>query len=120
MAADVIAVRGIEAYGYHGVLPTERERGQPFVVDLELHTDVSAAAASDDLTQTVDYSTLARQVVDIVQGEPCDLIETLAVRLADAMLVHETVYAARVTVHKPEAPVGVPFSDVAVTVERER
>ncbi len=120
MNPDVITVRGIEAYGFHGVLPVEREQGQPFVVDLEVRTDVSAAAAADDLTKTLDYSVLAREVVDIVQGDPCDLIETLAVRVADAMLAHGAVHSVRVTVHKPEAPVGVPFSDVTVTVERAR
>jgi dihydroneopterin aldolase len=120
MSADVIEVQGIQAYGYHGVLPEERKQGQPFVVDIRVRTDVSVAAASDDLAETVDYSTLAREAVDIVQGEPCNLVETVAERVADAMLSHKGVRSARVTVHKPQAPVGVPFTDVSVTVVRER
>lgn len=120
MSADRIVVRGIEAFGYHGVLPEEREHGQPFIVDLEVRTDVSDAAAADELAMTIDYSVLAKEAVLIVQGEPRDLIETVAVRIAEQLLTHERVRAVEVTVHKPKAPVGVPFADVAVTVERSK
>jgi dihydroneopterin aldolase len=120
MSADRIVVRGIEAFGYHGVLPEEREQGQPFVVDLVVQTDVSDASTSDDLLKTVDYATLAREVVDVIEGEACDLIETIAVRIAEQVLTHVRVNAVEVTVHKPKAPVGVPFADVAVVVERVR
>jgi dihydroneopterin aldolase len=120
MSADRILVRGIEAFGYHGVLPEEREQGQPFVVDLVVRTDVSDAAAADDLSKTVDYSELAREVVGVIAGEACDLIETVAVRIAEQVLTHDRVGAVEVTVHKPQAPVGVPFADVAVIVERVR
>ena len=120
MSADRILVCGIEAFGYHGVLPEEREQGQPFVVDLVVQTDVSDAAATDDLSRTVDYSMLAREAVDIIEGEACDLIETVAVRIAERVLTYERVHGVEVTVHKPEAPVGVAFADVAVTVERVR
>ncbi|MEO8107314.1 MAG: dihydroneopterin aldolase [Actinomycetes bacterium] len=119
MGPDFISVRGIEGYGHHGVLPEERANGQPFVVDLRVCTDVSSAAASDDLEFAVDYSVLANEVVDIIEGEPCDLIETVAVRIAEKVLAHTRVTSVRVTVHKPRAPVGVPVADVAVTVERE-
>jgi dihydroneopterin aldolase len=120
VSSDRIVVRGIEAFGYHGVLPDERENGQGFVVDLEVRTDVSDAAATDDLAQTIDYSVLAKEVVTIVEGKPQDLVETLAVLIAEQMLTHERVSSVEVTVHKPQAPVGVPFADVAVTVERGR
>ena len=120
MGPDLISVRGIEGYGYHGVLPEERANGQPFVVDLQVHMDISSAAAGDDLAQAVDYSVLANEVVDIIQGEPLNLIETVAVRIADQVLAHSRVVSVRVTVHKPRAPVGVPVADVAVTVERAR
>lgn len=120
MSADLIVVRGIEAFGYHGVLPEERQNGQPFVVDIEVRTDVSDAAATDDLAKTIDYAVLAQDAVDIVQGPPCDLIETVAVRIAEQALTHERVQSVQVTVHKPKAPVGVPFGDVLVTVERRR
>lgn len=120
MMTDRIAVRGIEAFGYHGVLPEERKNGQLFVVDLEVRTDVSDAAATDDLAKTIDYSLLAKEAASIVQGEPHDLIETLAVLIAQQVLTHDRVSSVEVTVHKPQAPVGVPFADVAVTVERVR
>lgn len=120
ISPDLISIRGIEGYGFHGVLPEERENGQPFVVDLQVCTDVAEAAADDDLGKAVDYSVLANEVVDIVQGEPCDLIESVAVRIAEQVLVHQRVSSVRVTVHKPRAPVGVPVADISVTVERAR
>ena len=120
MSTDRIAVRGIEAFGYHGVLSEERENGQLFVVDLDVRTDMSGAAATDDLAKTIDYAELAKEAVTIVQGKPHDLIETLAVLIAERVLTHDRVSSVEVTVHKPHAPVGVPFADVAVTVERGR
>jgi dihydroneopterin aldolase/2-amino-4-hydroxy-6-hydroxymethyldihydropteridine diphosphokinase len=119
VSPDRIIVRGIEAFGYHGVLPEERRQGQPFVVDLEVRTDVSEAAAADDLAMTIDYAVLAKEAVAIVQGEPSDLIETVAIHIAEQVLTHDRVSSVQVTVHKPQAPVGVPFADVAVTVERQ-
>jgi len=118
--SDQIALRGLRVRGYHGVLPEERRDGQLFGIDVVLETDVSAAAADDDLAQTVDYSAVARQVAAIVGGEPVDLIETLAVRIADACLRHPVVAAVEVTVHKPQAPIGLPFDDVVVRVRRTR
>lgn len=120
MSNDLISIRGIEGYGYHGVLPEEKTNGQPFVVDLQVFTDIAEAAADDTLDKAVDYSVLANEVVDVVQGDPCDLIETVAVRIADQVLAHPRVSSVRVTVHKPRAPVGVPVADISVTVERSR
>jgi dihydroneopterin aldolase len=117
---DRIAVTGIAAYGYHGVLADERRDGQRFLVDVALGVDTRAAAATDDLTRTVDYSAVAAAVVALVEGDPADLIETLAARIADAALGFPLVTVVEVTVHKPEAPVGVPFHDVTVTIERRR
>jgi len=117
---DQIALRGLRVRGYHGVLPAERRDGQLFGIDVVVDTDVSAAADADDLALTVDYATLARQVEKIVAGDPVDLLETLAVRIADVCLAHRGVVAVEVTVHKPMAPIGIPFDDVAVTVRRSR
>jgi dihydroneopterin aldolase/2-amino-4-hydroxy-6-hydroxymethyldihydropteridine diphosphokinase len=115
-----VRLTGIHARGFHGVLPEERRDGQVFVVDVDMSVDVAPAAASDDLAQTVDYSVVAAEVVDVVAGPACDLIETLAVRIAHRVLRHPLVDAVTVTVHKPMAPVGVPFDDVAVSVTRTR
>ncbi|WP_129841675.1 dihydroneopterin aldolase [Streptomyces sp. RFCAC02] len=117
---DRIALRGLRGRGFHGVLPREREEGQTFVVDVVLGLDTRPAAASDDLARTVDYGVLAEQVTAVVTGEPCDLLETLAQRVADRCLAHEAVIEAEVTVHKPEAPITVPFDDVTITIKRSR
>jgi 7,8-dihydroneopterin aldolase/epimerase/oxygenase len=118
--ADVVAVRGLRATGRHGWYEHERVDGQLFVVDVELRLDTRAAAASDDLAETVDYGTLAADVVALVEGEPVRLVETLAQRVAERCLADPRVRAARVTVHKPQAPVAVPFDDVTVTVVRQQ
>jgi dihydroneopterin aldolase len=118
--SDRIGLHGLRGRGRHGVLAAERELGQVFVVDLELTLDTGPAAVSDDLAQTVDYGRLADDVVAIVEGEPCRLIETLAQRVADRCLLDPRVEQVDVTVHKPAAPVQVPFDDVTVTIARRR
>ena len=118
--SDRIALRGLRAVGHHGVYAEEREKGQPFVVDVVLDVDTHAAASSDEVTDTVHYGELALRVVAVVEGEPVNLIETLAQRIADVCLDDDRVDAVEVTVHKPEAPVGVEFSDVAVSIVRRR
>jgi dihydroneopterin aldolase len=117
---DQVALRGLRVRGRHGVLAAEKSLGQWFTVDVVLHLDTRAAAAGDDLSATVDYGTLAEQVAAVVGGEPVDLIETLAQRVADVALQAASVSAVDVAVHKPEAPVTVPFDDVVVSVRRWR
>ena len=118
MGSDRIALRGLRVHGRHGVLPEERAHGQEFVVDAVLKLDTRAAAASDALADTIDYGTLAERLAEVVGGEPCDLIETLAQRLAAVCLSDDRVFEVEVTVHKPHAPISVPFDDVTVTVVR--
>ncbi len=117
---DRISLTGLRGYGYHGVLPAERAQGQEFVADAVLWFDTSPAAAADDLSLTVDYAALAGRLAEIISGEPVALIETLAQRLAAACLADERVQHAEITVHKPDAPVGVPVRDVSVTIRRSR
>lgn len=112
-----ITLTGVTATGYHGVFAHERRDGQPFVVDAVL--SVRRPALSDDLDTTVDYGAVAQAIVANVERDPVDLIETLAVRLAEELCGTPLVTAARVTVHKPQAPIDVPFGDVTVTVTRE-
>ena len=119
-SADRIRITGLEAHGHHGVLADERRDGQRFVVDLELALDLAPAGSSDDLSRTVDYGKLAQRVHDAVASDPVDLIETLATRIADVCLLDGRVDRVMVTVHKPQAPVPVPMTDVAVTIERSR
>jgi len=118
--SDTIAIVGLRGQGRHGVYPHERAEGQDFVVDVSLEVDLGPAAASDDLTDTVDYGALAGRLMTIVTGESVNLIETLAGRLADACLADPRVTAATVTVHKPQAPIPHEFADVAVTLRRTR
>jgi len=115
---DRIALTGLRVRGHHGVLPHERRDGQDFVVDAVLSVDVRAASAADDLALTVDYGVLAGRLAEVVAGEPVDLIETLAERLAAVCLTDASVRSAEVTVHKPSAPVPLDFADVSVTVVR--
>lgn len=118
--SDRIVLRGLGARGHHGIYPEEREAGQSFLVDLVLHVDTRRAAESDDVADTVHYGELAAEVVAVVEGEPVSLLETLAARIAAVCLRRPLVETVEVTVHKPEAPVGVPFDDVAVTIVRDR
>jgi dihydroneopterin aldolase len=118
--SDRIALTGLRVRGRHGVYDFERVEGQDFVVDVVLELDLRPAARSDDVTDTVHYGDLVERLVAIVSGEPVNLIETLADRLADACLADPRVGATTVTVHKPQAPIPHEFADVAVTLTRRR
>lgn len=117
---DRIALTGITAVGHHGVFEHERRDGQPFIVDVVLHLDLRPAGQSDDLTQTAHYGELAEQVTKLITGDPLNLIEALAERIAAHVLASFPVNAVEVTVHKPKAPIEVPFGDVTVSIYRER
>ncbi|MEP6856499.1 MAG: 2-amino-4-hydroxy-6-hydroxymethyldihydropteridine diphosphokinase [Pedococcus sp.] len=117
---DQIVLKGISARGHHGVLDFEKRDGQVFVVDVTMQVDLVPAGASDDLADTVNYAEVAGDIVALVEGEPLDLIEALAARIADKVLSRPRVEAVEVVVHKPQAPVGHPFTDVQVRVVRER
>lgn len=118
--SDQLAVRGIEIHAHHGVFEFERHEGQNFVLDLVLGVDTAPAAASDDLSETVDYGSLVADVKKAAEQDPVDLIETLAQRIADVCLVRDQVEWVEVTVHKPHAPIEATFSDVTLTINRSR
>ncbi|HEY0617760.1 MAG TPA: dihydroneopterin aldolase [Kribbella sp.] len=118
MPPDVIEIRGIRGFGRHGVFEHERADGQEFVVDVRLELDTRPAATSDDLADTVNYGVVAEQVHAAIENDPVDLIETLAQRIADLCLADRRVSGAAVTIHKPSAPIKVPFDDVVLTVQR--
>jgi 7,8-dihydroneopterin aldolase/epimerase/oxygenase len=117
---DRIALTGVRAHAHHGVYAFERERGQTFSVDAVLELDMRAAAAGDDLEKTVNYAELAQKLYAVLTGEPVNLLETLAQKLADACLADPLVDAVEITVHKPQAELGVPFDDVTVSIRRVR
>lgn len=115
---DEIRLTGLRARGFHGVFPEERREGQMFVVDVVLHLDLSPAGLYDRLDLTVDYAGMAKRIVAAIEGDPVDLIESLAERVAGICLGHRGVEAVDVTIHKPEAPLGLEFADVSVAVRR--
>lgn len=117
---DRIVLKGVAARGFHGVLDVEKVDGQDFVVDVELEVDLRRAGGSDLLAHTVSYAEVAADIVELITGPSLDLIESLADQIATAALRRPLVQAVEVTVHKPQAPVGVPFGDVQVVVERRR
>lgn len=116
--ADEITLTGLRVFGRHGVYEDERRVGQHFIVDATLSVDTSVAAATDDVADTVHYGEAAEQIAAIVAGEPVNLIETLAQRIADALLGYPGVHRVAVTVHKPGAPIDLEFADVSVTIRR--
>lgn len=115
---DEIALTGLRVFGHHGVFGHERRDGQEFIVDARLYVDTAAAATSDDVADTVHYGEVAERIAAIVAGEPVNLLETLAQRIADAVLTFAGVRMVAVTVHKPQAPIPLTFSDVSVTIRR--
>ena len=116
---DRIVLAGVTARGNHGVLDVEKRDGQTFVVDVTMTLDLEPAGRSDDLSATVNYAEIAADVVARITGPSFDLIERLAELIADDVLRHDLVESVEVVVHKPEAPVGQPFTDVQVRVERQ-
>ena len=116
-----VVVRGLRIEGRHGVLPDEYERSQPFVVDLELEMDLRRAGTDDRLESTVNYAEAAAEAAEVLRGPHRQLIERLAEEIVARILARfPLVQAGRVTVHKPQAPVGLPVEDVAVCVPFRR
>ncbi|MDP8952262.1 MAG: dihydroneopterin aldolase [Actinomycetota bacterium] len=122
MNEDRILLEGMVFHGYHGTLPAERELGQPFVVDVELRLDLRPAGLSDDLTRSVDYGEVHWRAKEIVEGPPVNLTETVAERIAAAILEnYPLVEAARVKVAKPNVRLdGTVLTGSAVEILRRR
>jgi dihydroneopterin aldolase len=117
--SDVISIKGIHGFGYHGVFNHEAKNGQDFYVDLEIALDLSTASTTDNLEDTIDYGALADLVVEEITGARVQLIEKLAGRIADRIKTsHQKIERVSVTVHKPKAPVSAEVADIAVTISR--
>lgn len=120
-AADRIRVEKIRVFGRHGVFPEERELGQDFFVSLELELDLRRAGETDALGETVNYADVVAAVVAVVSGEPVNLIERLAEKIAGTLLRNFPKLArVAVEVHKPGAPLPAPVADVSVRILRAR
>lgn len=120
VSADRLTLLGVRAIGHHGVFEHERAEGQEFVIDVDVETDFKTAIASDDVEDTLHYGILAERIVAAVERDPVDLIETLAERIAALVLEFPTASEVKVCVHKPNAPITVPFQDVSVSITRSR
>jgi 7,8-dihydroneopterin aldolase/epimerase/oxygenase len=120
MPEDFLTLTGLRATAQHGVFEHERENGQEFLIDATVWLDTRPAAESDDLGKTVHYGELAEELVGAIERDPVDLIETVAERLAAVVLAHAAAQKVRITLHKPNAPITVPFDDVSITITRGR
>ncbi len=117
---DTIRIEKISLYGYHGVLPEERERGQEFLVSVEIETDLQGISRTDDLEETYNYADAAVLIKEIVTGEPVNLLETLAERIALGLLEDKKIHAVTVTVEKPRPPLPVTSAGTSVTLKRNK
>jgi dihydroneopterin aldolase len=121
-----ISVKGLRVFAHHGVFEAERLNGQDFFIDATVWLNGKAAAANDDLAKTVNYGELANALVANAKANPVDLLETLATRLLELVMSFGggsdtgIVTKAKITVHKPQAPIDHEFSDVSVTVRAKR
>jgi hypothetical protein len=115
--SDKITLTGVSGFGFHGVFDSEKRDGQIFLVDIEATTDFTTAINSDDVSDTVNYAVLAEIAHAAITGEPFNLIEKLADQIARDCFAVPGVKKIKVTVHKPQAPIEVPFGNVAVTRE---
>lgn len=116
---DLIEIKGIKSFGYHGVFESENIEGQDFFVDVSLEIDLSRASVSDDVTDTVNYAEITDLVVEEIVGERVALIEKLAGRIAARVKSsYSQVSKVTVTVHKPHAPVAAQVKDISVTISR--
>jgi dihydroneopterin aldolase len=117
--ADLIAIKGIKSFGYHGVFESENIAGQDFFVDVVLELDLTRPSVSDDVADTVNYAEITDLVVEEVTGDRVALIEKLAGRIADRIkTAYPQIVTVSVTVHKPQAPVNAQVQNISVTINR--
>ncbi|ATY83654.1 dihydroneopterin aldolase [Kyrpidia spormannii] len=117
---DAISLLGMEFYAYHGVFPEEQVLGQRFIADVHLHFSTRAAGQSDDLRDTLDYAEIYRVIRETVEGKKYRLLEAVAERIADALLMRWPVEGVRVKLVKPSPPFPGTMQGVAVEIERFR
>ena len=115
---DKIVIKGLRIFAYHGVNPEEKEKGQPFVLDITLYKDLSLPGATDDLNDTVNYSRVAKTATRVMLAQKDDLIERAASRVAEAVLAEFPVREVTVRLKKPRAPIAGDFEYVAVEITR--
>ncbi|HVJ50491.1 dihydroneopterin aldolase [Desulfitobacterium sp.] len=117
---DAIHLKGLEFYGYHGVMPEEKVLGQRFIVDVDLYQDLRKPGSSDQVADTINYAEVYQLIKTIVTSEPFHLLERLAEEIAKQMLNAFSCEALRVEIHKPQAPIPGLFEDASVEIWREK
>jgi len=118
---DRINIINLEVYARHGVLSEEKVRGQKFLISAALYIDTRKAGKMDDLTRTLDYSEICRVIKDYVKDNTFSLIETVAERLAELLLIENPMLQKiLLEIKKPWAPIAIPFEMVSVEIERLR
>lgn len=113
---DRITLTGVRIHAHHGVFDFERARGQDFIIDITVWKDIESG--NDELSSTINYAELADLAIEIGTGPTRNLIETVAAEISDTVLARYRAVAVETTVHKPQAPLGVPFTNVSATVRR--
>lgn len=117
---DKITIKGLRVYAYHGVNDSEKEKGQPFELDITMAVDTRVAGRSDDLEDTVNYSKVSKRVTAVLLSEKNDLLERVAARVAEAVLKEFPVVEITVLLKKPRAPIAADFDYVAVEITRRQ
>ena len=115
---DEIAITGIRGFGYHGLFEHEKKDGQEFFVDIRITADLSSACQSDRIESTIDYGKVAIRVKELIETGSFNLIERLAEVITERLKSEFSIDAIEVTVHKPNAPVGIDLRDISVTIRR--
>ena len=119
--SDLIFIKGLLLHAHHGVMPHEGEVGQRFVVDLELKAQLTEAAASDRLADTISYAAIVEEAQRAFVARKFKLLEAAAGAVAEAILARfPRIEEVRVVVHKPHAPIAAIFDDVGVALTRRR
>ena len=116
---DKIKITNLKVFAHHGVFPEETRDGQDFYVNAELYLDCRPAGKTDDLTRSVHYGDVSHFMTEFLQKNTYLLIETATEQLAEAVLL-EFPLLEKVVIElcKPHAPIGLPFENVSVTMER--
>lgn len=117
---DVIHLRGLEFYAYHGLLAEERTLGQKFLVDMDIFLGLQTAGNSDKVEDTVNYAEVYRIIQKCMLGESVNLLENLAEQIACLVLAGFNCSAVRIEIHKPQAPVPGIFRDISIEIWREK
>jgi dihydroneopterin aldolase len=118
--ADRIELRGIELLVFCGVLDEEQARRQPFIFDVDIYLDLSVAAASDDLTETVNYGATIELIAATLDRERFLLLERMATRVADLVLSDANAVAVTVAARKVRPPVPSILASTGVRIHRSR